>query len=158
VYIHFDSRDSSVGIATGYRLGSPGSLPGSARFFYTPQRPDRPWGPPSLLPGGSRWLYPGRIKRPGREADYSPQSSAEVKKSGALLPRPHIPSWHCVHLIKDGNNFTFMYVHFYHRIMAGVITLIEFLLTSKGYNLPCVCASFLYLARAYFMIGLRALE
>jgi hypothetical protein len=26
-----------------------GSVPGSARFFYSPQRPDRRWGPPSLL-------------------------------------------------------------------------------------------------------------
>jgi hypothetical protein len=31
---------------------------------------------------------------PGREADYSPPSSAEVKKGGAILPLPHTSSWH----------------------------------------------------------------
>jgi hypothetical protein len=33
------SWDSSVGIATGYRLDEPGSIPGSARFFSTASRP-----------------------------------------------------------------------------------------------------------------------
>jgi hypothetical protein len=35
------SRDSSVGIATGYWLDGQGSIPGRGkRFFSTPQRPD----------------------------------------------------------------------------------------------------------------------
>jgi hypothetical protein len=47
------SRDSSVGIPTGYGLDGWGSLPGRGkRFFSTPQSPDRLWGPPSLLPSG----------------------------------------------------------------------------------------------------------
>jgi hypothetical protein len=47
------SRDSSVGIATGYGLDGRGSISGKdKRFFYTSQRPDRPWDPPSLLSNG----------------------------------------------------------------------------------------------------------
>ena len=37
---------SSVGIATDYGLDGSGSNPGGTRFS---ARPDRPWGPPSLL-------------------------------------------------------------------------------------------------------------
>jgi hypothetical protein len=52
-------RDSSVGIATGYELDCRGSIPGRGkRFFSPPQRPDRLWGPPSLLPNGYRGLVP----------------------------------------------------------------------------------------------------
>ena len=45
-----------------------------ARF---PARPDRPWGPPSLLYNGYR-VFPGGKVRPGRDVDHSPPSSAEV--------------------------------------------------------------------------------
>ena len=40
-------------------------------------RPDRPWGPPSLLYNGYR-VFPGGKMRPGRAADHSPPSSASV--------------------------------------------------------------------------------
>jgi hypothetical protein len=39
--------------------------------------PDRPWGPPSLLYNGYQ-IFPGGIKRPGRDVDPLPLSSAEV--------------------------------------------------------------------------------
>jgi hypothetical protein len=48
-----------------------------SRIFTSPCRPDRLWGPPNLLHNGYRG--PG-VKRPGREADHSHQTSAEVKK------------------------------------------------------------------------------
>jgi hypothetical protein len=35
------SRDNPIGAATSYRLDDFGSIPGSARFFSSPQRPDR---------------------------------------------------------------------------------------------------------------------
>jgi len=44
------------------------------RFF---ARPDRPWGPLSLLYNGYR-VFPGGKMRPGRAADHSPPSSAAV--------------------------------------------------------------------------------
>jgi hypothetical protein len=33
------------------------------------------------------------VKRPGREADHPPLSSAEVKNGGAIPPLPHTYSW-----------------------------------------------------------------
>jgi len=40
-------------------------------------RPDRSWGPPILLYNGYR-AFPGGKERPGRAADHSPPSSADV--------------------------------------------------------------------------------
>jgi len=50
--------------------------PGGGEIFRT--SPDRSWGPPSLLYNGYR-VFPGGKVRPGRDADPSPPSSAEVK-------------------------------------------------------------------------------
>jgi hypothetical protein len=55
-------RDSSVGIATRYGLDGPGiecrrgGGGGGGEIFRI--RPDRPWGPPSLLYNGYR-VFPG---------------------------------------------------------------------------------------------------
>jgi len=65
---------SSVGIATDYRLDGPGSNSSGTRFS---ARPDWPCGPTSLLQNGYR-VFPGGKVRPGRAADHSPLSSAEV--------------------------------------------------------------------------------
>jgi hypothetical protein len=46
-------------------------------FLWFSARPDRPWGPPSLLYNGYR-VFPGSKERPGRDADHSPPSSAKV--------------------------------------------------------------------------------
>jgi hypothetical protein len=59
---------SSFGIATDYGLAGPGSEYRWYEIFRT--RPDRPWGPPSLLYNGYRVLPGGKI-RPGRVADHS---------------------------------------------------------------------------------------
>jgi hypothetical protein len=67
--------DSSVGIATGYGMGGPGIEYRWGKIFLT--CPDRPWGQPSLLYNGYRVFHGGR-KRPGRDADPSPPSSAVV--------------------------------------------------------------------------------
>jgi hypothetical protein len=65
---------SSVGIATDYGLDAPGIESRWGEFF---RRQDRPWGPPSLLYNGYR-VFPGGKERPGRNADPSLPSSAEV--------------------------------------------------------------------------------
>jgi len=44
---HCVGRDSSVGIVTRCVLDGPGLNPDGGEIFRT--RPDRPWGPPSLL-------------------------------------------------------------------------------------------------------------
>ena len=49
-------------------------IPVGTRFS---ARPDRPWGPPSLLYNGYR-VFPGGKVRPGRAADHSPPSNAAV--------------------------------------------------------------------------------
>jgi hypothetical protein len=55
------------------------SIPGADMRLFSPQRPDRFWGPPSLLYNEYRGpLSPG-VKRPGPEVDHSPQSSAESR-------------------------------------------------------------------------------
>jgi hypothetical protein len=51
--------DSSVGIATAYGLGGPGSIADRTRLFSTSQRPDRLQGPPSLLSNGYRGHFSG---------------------------------------------------------------------------------------------------
>ena len=51
-------------------------IPDGSEIFHT--RPDRPWGPPSLLYNGYRVFFPG-VQRPGRGVNNPPPSSAEVK-------------------------------------------------------------------------------
>jgi hypothetical protein len=68
-------RDSAVGIATRYELERLGISSLWGEIIRT--RPDRPWGPPSLLYNGYRVSVTG-VKRPGRGASH-PHSSTEVK-------------------------------------------------------------------------------
>jgi hypothetical protein len=90
-----ESRNSAVDIATGYGLDDQWvriRVPVGARIFTSPCRPYRLWGPPSLLSNGYRGtLCPG-VKRPGREADHSPPTSAEVKKTWHYVVYIHSPT------------------------------------------------------------------
>jgi hypothetical protein len=84
------SRDSAVGIATGYGLDERGvgvRVPVGARIFTSPCRPDQLWGPPNLLSNGFRGLSPG-VKRPGRVADHSHPTNAEIKKTWVYTSTP----------------------------------------------------------------------
>jgi hypothetical protein len=80
------SRDSSVGIATGWTTEAEESefrVPVGTRIFSSTQCPDLP----SLLTTGTGALSPG-VKRPGHEADHSPPTSAEVKKTRIYTATP----------------------------------------------------------------------
>jgi hypothetical protein len=74
-----ESWDSAVGIATGYGFEVP--VPVGSRIFSSLRRPYRLWGstlpPNKWVPGGSSL----EVKRPGREADHLPPTSAQVKKT-----------------------------------------------------------------------------
>jgi hypothetical protein len=85
------SRDTVVGIATGYGLDDRGvgvRVPVGSRIFSSPRRPDRLWGstqpPIQWVPG----VLSSEVKRPGRGADHSPLTSAEVNKMWIYISTP----------------------------------------------------------------------
>jgi hypothetical protein len=87
----YKSRDSAVGIATGYWMDDRGigvRVPVGSSIFNSLCRSDRLWGPPNLLSNA----YPGALspglKRPGCEVDNSPPTSAEVKKTWVCTATP----------------------------------------------------------------------
>ena len=82
------------------------SNPGEGVIFRT--RPDRPWGPPSLLYDGHRVSFPG-VKRPRGVVNHPPPTSAEVKEKVELyLYSP------CVFVVCSRVNFTFYLFHLRH--------------------------------------------
>ena len=91
IYILFMGRDSSLGIATRYRLDGQGiESRWGGEIFRT--HPDRPWGPPNLLHKGYR-VFPGG-KAAGAWRWTPTPSSAEVKEKIELyLYSPSASSW-----------------------------------------------------------------
>jgi hypothetical protein len=91
------SRDISVGIALGYGLDDRGSrvrFTAEAGSFSLHRRVQNGSGThPASYPMSTRSSFLG-VKRPGRESDHSPPSSAEVKEWVELyLHSPNTPSW-----------------------------------------------------------------
>jgi hypothetical protein len=85
IYHRHKNRDSAVGIATSYglddrRVGV--RVPVRSRIFLL-SKSSRPDTIP-FVPGA---IYPG-VKRPGREVDHSPATSAEVKKMWIYTSTP----------------------------------------------------------------------
>jgi hypothetical protein len=84
--------DSSVGIATGYRLNGRGSVPGRTKdvsLLHSVQT--RSGAHQASYPVSTGALSPEE-ERPGREVDHSPPSSVEIKNDGAIPPLPHASS------------------------------------------------------------------
>jgi hypothetical protein len=82
------SRDSIVAIATSYglddrRVGV--RVPIGSRIFHLHVV--------QSFSGAHPTSYPMGVKRPEREADHSPPTSAEVKKMWDYTSIPHMPSW-----------------------------------------------------------------
>jgi hypothetical protein len=69
-------------------------FPSVQEFFSSLQRPDRPWGTPSLLFNAYRGILSLGLKRKDREVDNLPPSIAEVKKGGVIFPLLCMSSWH----------------------------------------------------------------
>jgi hypothetical protein len=91
-----------------------------SRIFTSPYRPDRFWSPPNLLSNEYRDSLSAELKRPGREADHSPLTSAEVStriytatlhslmsswRSAWLVT--HRDKWRSAWLLTHRDNFTF---------------------------------------------------
>jgi hypothetical protein len=85
------NRDSSVGTATGYGLDGRGSIPGRGWEFCSstpcPRPALGPTDPPIQWSSGALSLG---VKRPGHDADHSPQSSSGVKGCVKLYLRSPI--------------------------------------------------------------------
>lgn len=110
------------------------SNPGRRRkFFSSPIRPDRDWGPPTILFCGYWGSFPG-AKRPGREVGHWTPSCAKVELH---LYSPYLPTW------RGQENFTFQYqsVQFlFSRKHCVSITKTNSLVLFWGNN-RCLCVS-----------------
>jgi hypothetical protein len=115
-FLEYSRHNSSVGIALGYGLDNRGSrvrFPAGAGNFSLHHRIQNGSG---AYPASYQWV-PGAlslgIKRPGREADHSPPSSAEVKNAWSYnsTPKYVFMAW-C--LVKRRYNFTFSVYHDHH--------------------------------------------
>jgi hypothetical protein len=87
-----DSSERSVGTSADYGLED--RVVGirvqvMSKMFPSPRRPDRLRGPPSLQYSGYRKALSSVVKRPGRETDHSPSTSAEAKKT-STFPPPYV--------------------------------------------------------------------
>jgi hypothetical protein len=83
---HLASRDSSVGIATGYGLDGWSSSPVGDKIFLLSTSSRTAMGPTQPI---IQWAQEGSfagVKRPERGADHSPPSSAEVKNTSIYTP------------------------------------------------------------------------
>jgi len=67
---------------------------GASNFISSPEPPDRLWSP---NPPPIQWVrgsFPGGVESPGREADNSPPSCAEVKNEWNSTSASPIKIWH----------------------------------------------------------------
>jgi hypothetical protein len=87
------SHGSSVSIALGYRLDNQDSrfrfLAGAGNFSLHHHVQNGSGVHPASYPIGTRGFFPG-VKRPGREADHSPPSSAKVKNAWSYTSTPPV--------------------------------------------------------------------
>jgi hypothetical protein len=75
-----DRCGSSGSIVSDYGLDDRGSIPDGQRIFLLAPASRPALGPhPASCPMGTGGPFPGGKARPGRDADHSPSSSAEVK-------------------------------------------------------------------------------
>jgi hypothetical protein len=134
------SRDSSVSITTGYGLDGRRSILGKGEIFLFSTASRAAQGsaqPPIQWVSGA--VSPG-VKRPGREADNSPPSSADVKNCGAIPPLHHTHSWHSVYLIKHINKFTFFHLFTgRNRIKCHIFSLIKVCRPTNRNSIQQIC-------------------
>jgi hypothetical protein len=70
-----------------------GSIPGKCnKFFYSPQRPFRPWSHKISYAMDTEGHFPPGVKRSGRLAYRWAACSSEIKNDGPVHPLPHTSS------------------------------------------------------------------
>jgi hypothetical protein len=127
----------SDGLQAGRSRGIGTSIDGRGEpYFFSTQRPL------SLLYNGYPELFSWRVKRPEREADYSPATSAEVRNTSTLYV---FMKW-CLIKCRDITlRFCLPHHKFYVRINlidSSACTILPFLLFSFWYPLVyMVCTS-----------------
>jgi hypothetical protein len=100
-------------ISLGYGLDDWGSKvrfpAGAGKFSLHHHVPNGSGAQLAFYPMGTGGSFPG-VKRPGREVDHSPPSSAEVKESVELhFHSSNTPSWRGAQLKKHRDNFAFAF-------------------------------------------------
>jgi hypothetical protein len=94
--LYIDSRSSSVSIESRYELDDLTigvRVPLGSRIVSSPYRPNRLWGPHSLL---SNWqLRFFRRRKSGRDVKLTTQLQLvpRARKHGSIVPLPHTFSW-----------------------------------------------------------------
>jgi hypothetical protein len=113
--------DISVGVALGYGLDDRGSRvrfpAGAGNFSLHHRLQNGSVAHPASYPLGTRRSFLGG-KRPGREADHSPPSSAEVKELVELYLHSPI-RLHGVVLRAQGQLYLYLYWHDFGRLELG---------------------------------------
>jgi len=137
------SAQSVWRLATGWTVRGPNA--GVGEIFRT--RPDWPWGPPSLLYNGYQ-VFPG-VKRPGRDADHSHTSSAEVKEREEPYNYSRSgPSWPV--LGRTSLNIYHHYHPHYQQTSTSVHVKSRFQNYSSHIGIPAICPATLFAAGGRF--------
>jgi hypothetical protein len=92
-------------IKLSHGLENRGSIPGRGRFFSSPPRPDRLWGPSSISFNGYGALSP-KLKRPGREATTYLHAVPRLECVGLNLHSSAL--FHGVLLNRQGHLYLFL--------------------------------------------------
>jgi hypothetical protein len=117
----FGSRESVVGIATGYGLGHRGvgvRVPVGARIFSSPLCPDQPWGPPNLLSNGYWGLFPREWNSRGVKLTTHFQLVPRSRKYGSIHPLPIRIHGVVLNSLSTGTTFPF-YLYVYYSLAAS---------------------------------------
>ena len=83
IIIIITGRDTVVSMVTTVRGSNPGR---GKKFFFSAKRPDRLWGPSTLLFNTCRGALPLAIRRQGFEADYPRHVGSKLRMSGSISP------------------------------------------------------------------------